>query len=184
MGPFNPNDGDNFYGVNEKKSKLFKVICKGISGDDGNLYRMYVSKNKETNVAVEGGNSFTYEYSFRMKAGKGSQAYIFPFIDDYTRAIKQYNFDFDGDGAIRLYTSEKKGLLLATSGDGSWASNQILISPKERNKTAEIIFQKKGNWYNDITFYLLNQYDKTIPFYTLPIGSRPLKNQKITIEHQ
>lgn len=184
MGPFNPKDGGGFLNSSGNKQRIFKIICKGIKGDDGNLYRLFVSTQRDINKTVSGGNSFTYEYSFRMKKGKGTQCYLFPFIDGYTKAIKQYNFDYDGDGSIRLYTIDKKGLLLSTSGNGEWATNTIEVSKNERNKTGEIVFVKKGHWHNDITFYLLNQYEKSVPFYTLPIGNRPAKNKKITVTYK
>ncbi|MCT4581373.1 MAG: hypothetical protein N4A35_08160 [Flavobacteriales bacterium] len=184
MGPFNPKDGGVFITPSGGKQRIFKLICKGLRGNDGNLYRLYVSALRDQNIAITGGNSFTYEYSFRMATGKEEECYVFPFIDNYTKAIKQYNFDYDGDGSIRLYTIEKKGLLLSTSGDGEWAENTIYISQNERNKTGEIMFKNKGNWHNDVTFYLLNQYDESMPFYTIPIGNRPVKSNKIIINHK
>ncbi len=45
---------------------IFKVICDGIEGDDGNLYRYFLSTMPDENKAVEGANAFAYEYSFRM----------------------------------------------------------------------------------------------------------------------
>ncbi len=184
MGPFNPKDGGGFVNTANNKQRIFKVICQGIAGDDGNAYRLFVSMEREKNIPINGANSFTYEYSFRMKTGKGAQCYLYPFIDTYTKAIKQYNFDYDGDGTIRLYTVKRKGLLLSTSEDGKWATNTIPIQEEERNKTGEIAFIKKGNWYNDVTFYMLNQYDKSVPFYTIPIGDKPLKNKKISVIHK
>ncbi len=42
FGPFNPAEGD----FNEKwNSNIFKIICEGISGDDGNLYRYFLSRS-------------------------------------------------------------------------------------------------------------------------------------------
>ncbi len=184
MGPFNPRDGGEFICPAGGKQRIFKVVCKGVKGNDGNLYRYYVSAKRDQNISIVGGNSFTYEYSFRMKKEKGAQCYIFPFIDRHTKAIQQYNFDYDGDGSIRLYTAEKKGMLLSTSGDGEWAQNTVKITENERNKSGEIVFAKKGGWYNDVTFYLLNQYDESLPFYTIPIGNRPMKNHKIVVTHQ
>lgn len=38
FGPFNPTEGE----YNEKwKSYIFKIVCEGITGDDGNLYRYF-----------------------------------------------------------------------------------------------------------------------------------------------
>ena len=45
--------------VNEFKSLVFKLVARGLSGNDGNLYRYFFSTSPTTNVAVEGGNAFT-----------------------------------------------------------------------------------------------------------------------------
>ena len=52
FGPFNPSSGD----YNAKwNSYIFKVVCEGISGDDGNLYKFFLSRDQNSNVPVEGG---------------------------------------------------------------------------------------------------------------------------------
>jgi len=45
---------------------MFKIICDGISGDDGNLYRYFLSRDPNNDVPIEGANAFTYSYCFRM----------------------------------------------------------------------------------------------------------------------
>ena len=63
FGPFNPTAGDP-----SKKWPvfIFKIVIEGISGDDGNLYKFFLSRDPENNIPIEGGNAFTYEYTFRM----------------------------------------------------------------------------------------------------------------------
>ena len=59
FGPFNPSEGE----FSEKLGGyIFKIIAQGISGDDGNLYRYFLSSSPSTNIPVEGGNLFTYKY--------------------------------------------------------------------------------------------------------------------------
>ena len=64
FGPFNPAEGefqkitDDYY--------IFKVICEGIAGDDGNMYNYYLSTDPDENIPIEGANAFAYEYLFRM----------------------------------------------------------------------------------------------------------------------
>ena len=44
FGPFNPSEGD----FNERwNSYIFKIVCEGVSGDDGNLYRFFLSRDPE-----------------------------------------------------------------------------------------------------------------------------------------
>ena len=78
FGPFNPSEGD----FNTRwNSNIFKIICEGISGDDGNLYRYFLSSDANTNIPIEGANAFTYAYHFRMWNDFKSVAHIYPFID-------------------------------------------------------------------------------------------------------
>ena len=62
FGPFNPQEGEY---VEKFDSRVFKIIAQGESGDDGNLNRYFLSTHSKENREVEGGNLFTYEYTFR-----------------------------------------------------------------------------------------------------------------------
>jgi hypothetical protein len=78
FGPFVATQGD----YNEKwDSYMFKIICDGVSGDDGNLYRYFLSRDPNNDVPVEGANAFTYEYTFRMWNDIKKVSHIYPFID-------------------------------------------------------------------------------------------------------
>ncbi|MCX6330385.1 MAG: hypothetical protein NTZ85_12850, partial [Bacteroidia bacterium] len=94
FGPFNPTAGD----FNPKWGYIFKVVCEGISGDDGNLYRYFMSRDPGNNLPIEGANAFTYEYTFRMWNDFRSVSHIYPYIDTGVIFIKQRNFDWDDDG--------------------------------------------------------------------------------------
>lgn len=59
FGPFNPTEGEY---VEKWQGYVFKIIVEGVEGDDGNMYRFFLSTDPETNKAVEGGNAFAYEY--------------------------------------------------------------------------------------------------------------------------
>ena len=75
---------------NEKwKSYIFKIVCEGISGDDGNLYRYFLSRDANTDLPIEGANAFTYEYTFRMWNDTKSIAHIYPYVDTGIVSIKQ-----------------------------------------------------------------------------------------------
>ena len=52
--------------VEKLGGRVFKIIAQGISGDDGNLYRYFLSTSPLENIAIEGGNLFTYKYHFRL----------------------------------------------------------------------------------------------------------------------
>ncbi len=50
FGPFVPSSGD----FNKKYNAwLFKVVIEGISGDDGNLYRFFMSRDPRIDVPIQ-----------------------------------------------------------------------------------------------------------------------------------
>lgn len=179
FGPFNPNEGE----LEEKYGGfVFKVIAEGIAGNDGNLYRYYMSNSPTENRAVEGGNSFTFEYCFRLHASSSQVSHIYPYIDEVVISLKQSNFDWDDDGKIKIVSVAKKGSYAYASGDNKWASSSHKIVDAEKGKSLDIQFIKKdgsNSPNNNVVFYITNQYGESLPFYTIPIGGVPVYNVRI-----
>ncbi len=178
MGPFNPLEGEY---IPEFSGYVFKLIIEGQSGDDGNLYKVYLSSRENDNYAIEGANLFTYEYSIRLVSSTKSIAHIYPFLDDQVTSIKQHNFDFDNDGEIRLYSVAKNGHLASKSGDNQWSMSEHEIVDSERGTSLDLQIVKKGAWNNDMVVYVTNQYDVSLPFYSIPIGGAPKYKYKIKL---
>ncbi|MEP4533764.1 MAG: hypothetical protein ABJ004_11820 [Cyclobacteriaceae bacterium] len=180
FGPFNPTEGENDPAV---KGYVFKVICEGVKGDDGNLYRYFFSLDPNENIEVEGANAFTYEYSFRLPQKPKIIAHIYPFIDEGVISVTQHNFDFDYDGEIVLYSVEKNRHKMARSPNLGWAYSTHEITPEEQNTTIDIQILKHGRVNNDMVFYLRNQYNQAIPFFTIPIGGPPKYKYKVNLSY-
>jgi len=183
FGPFNPAEGEY---IKQLDSYVFKIIAEGISGNDGNLYKYYFSLDPNKNVLVEGGNSFTYEYSFRMSDNPNHKSHIYPLIDDKTVSIKVYLFDWDNEGKVRLVSNSKNGRSLKLSGDGNWIVNKFIILKEEKNSTFDIQFIKPSTNTmnnNNGVVYIKNQYDEALPFFTAPIGGPPKYKYKIKVEN-
>ncbi|MFM1998155.1 MAG: hypothetical protein RL204_102 [Bacteroidota bacterium] len=182
FGPFNPAEGELApkYG-----GYIFKVICEGIKGDDGNLYRYFMSTKSDKNIPVEGGNAFTFEYTFRLHADGNQTSHVYPYIDDKVISIMQYNFDWDNDGYIKLVSVSNSGELLKTSKENLWAESKYIIKDTERGKSLDIQF-KKGKESNvnnnNVVFYVRNQYGEQLPFFTIPIGGIPKPQGEVTIK--
>lgn len=183
FGPFNPSEGEFSaqYG-----GYIFKVICEGIKGDDGNLYRYYLSTASDKNIAVEGGNAFTFEYTFRLHSDGGQVSHIYPFIDEKVISIIQYNFDWDNDGYIKLISAINPGEFLKTSIENKWAESKYEIKSGERGKSIDIQFKKSGKSSgvnnNNVVFYIRNQYGQQLPFFTIPIGGVPKPRGQINVK--
>jgi hypothetical protein len=180
LGPFNPVEGEL---QSELGGRVFKVIVEGLDGDDGNLYRLFLSSDAEENKAVEGGNGFAYEYSFRLADTKGSISHLYPFVGQNVTAVKIKIFDFDNDGLIRVVSVAKKGDINQPAGQGLWIESTHKISKPEINTSLDIQFIKeKDIKNNNIVVFISNQYGELMPFFTSPIGGIPKYSYKIGVK--
>jgi hypothetical protein len=171
FGPINPSEGEM---VPEFGGHVFKLIAQGISGDDGNLYRIFVSTSQHENKPIEGGNAFTYEYTFRMHDNPANISHIYPYIDDKVVSVKITNFDWDNDGMIRVISVAKNGVKVDVSGEGDWKSTTLPVVAEEKNTSFDIQFVKKNPIKNNnVVIYVTNQYGELLPFYVSPIGGIP-----------
>jgi len=177
FGPFNPSQGEL---QAENGGYIFKFIIEGLDGDDGNLYKLFLSNSAENNVPIEGGNSFCYEYTIRLPDKIGSVSHIYPFLPLNLKAVKIHIFDYDNEGSIRLVTICRKGQVPKSESEGAWFVEEVKIVQQELNTTMDIQFiKKKSIKNNNIAVYITNQYNKVIPFYSAPIGGVPKYKYRI-----
>ena len=171
FGPLNPLEGEL---VPEFGGYVFKLVAQGLTGDDGNLYRYFLSSEPTGNVAVEGGNAFTYEYAFRLKGGaSGGTTHLYPFVNDQVVSIKQSNFDADADVALTVFSVAKNGQPAAVSGDKQWASSVFPITKNEHGLSLDLRLRNRSRASNDMVFYVTDQYDTALPFFAVPLGGPP-----------
>lgn len=180
FGPFNPKEGEL---SKEYGGYVFKIVAEGLKGDDGNNYKYFLSSSGEDNRPIEGSNLFTFEYTFALHPVNKSVAHIYPFVDNSVVAIQVHIFDFDNDGIIRLVSVSKKGTNIPVSGEDHWKITTYPITEEEKKTSLDIQIIKTTNVrHNNVSFYITNQYGKTMPFYTIPIGGIPKFKYKIQVE--
>jgi hypothetical protein len=180
FGPFNPSAGD----FNSKWGYIFKIVCEGISGDDGNLYRFFLSRDPENNIPIEGANAFTYEYTFRMWNDFKSVAHIYPYVDTGVVYIKLSNFDWDRDGHILVVSRYKQGIDAPISNEADWAETRIAIEPQEVGSSLDFQFHKRQGELvknNNVVVTLENQRGDALQFFSSPIGGVPVYQTSIAI---
>jgi hypothetical protein len=181
FGPFNPTEGEYLpdYG-----GYVIKVIIEGVSGDDGNLYSLYMSSLANENQQVEGAFAFYFKYKFRLHDDVNEVSHIYPFIHEDVVAVKQTNFDWDNDGVIRIISVAKNGEFLNVSGDNVWNESRHEVQPAEKNTSYDIQIIKKKSAHiknNNVVIFLKNQYGDLMPFYSVPIGGIPKYKYSIGI---
>ena len=182
FGPFNPFEGEY---VEKLGGRVFKIIAQGISGDDGNIYRYFLSTSPVKNISVEGGNLFTYKYHFRFSDDQKQVSQIYPFVDDRTISIEVSNFDWDNDGVIRIFSIAKDGVFCVPSGEDNREIMKFPIVAEEKNSTIEIQFIKNQSVQvrnNNVVIAIRNQYGESLPFYVVPIGGIPVYSPKIRMK--
>lgn len=174
FGPFNPTDGE----FNLKwNSYMFKIVCEGVAGDDGNLYRYFLSSDPNNNIPLEGANAFTYKYIFRMWNDFRSVAHIYPYIDTGIISVKTTNFDWDSDGKILVVSRYRQGIEVNISGEDHSEESIIDVQPEEVNSSLDFQFHKRqGDLVknNNVVITTKNQRDESMPFYSSPIGGVPV----------
>lgn len=182
FGPFNPSEGEY---TEKYQGHIFKIITEGKGGDDGNLYRYFLSTSFDENIDVEGANAFTYEYSFRMWNTADNVSHIYPFIDDECISVKQENFDWDGDGVIRVVSVARKGQLVNVSGEDEFVESEFNIFEEEIGKSLDFQFIKQRIPFvvinNNVVISVRNQYGELMPFFTIPIGGVPKYKYNIKV---
>jgi hypothetical protein len=184
FGPFNPTEGEL---VSEYGGYIFKIISEGLAGDDGNLYKYFLSSSPTENKAIEGGNAFTFEYTFRLSDNQKDVAHLYPYIEQNVYSVRLSNFDFDNDGEINIVSMVKKGELSKASGDDTWADTEHKIVEKEKKTTLDVQFIKSKKAViknNNVTLYVTNQDGNLLPIYTVPIGGVPQHNSKIQFKQK
>jgi len=184
FGPFNPADGEYY---SKFSSNVFKIVCDGMAGDDGNLYRYFLSRRPDSNVPIEGGNAFTYEYTFRMWNNNDTSyvSHIYPFIDSGCIYIKQKNFDWDDDGNFIIVSVVRKGQSMLLSKEDNWIEDRLPIDEEEIGKSLDFRFYKKREALvrnNNVVVSTENQYGENLPFFTSPIGGVPVYKPRITVK--
>ncbi len=183
FGPFNPADGEYYP---KFLSNIFKIICDGVTGDDGNLYRYAISRRPDANVPIDGANAFTYEYTFRMWNNNDTAfvSHIYPFIDSGCVYIQTRNFDWDTDGNFIVVSVERKGQVLPLSGEDVWETSRMPILEGEIGKSLDFRFYKRRGELvknNNVVVSVQNQYGENLPFFSAPIGGVPVYKPRIKV---
>lgn len=180
MGPFNPAEGELQPDIG---GRVLKIVIEGMEGDDGNLYRLFISSDPNSNKTVEGANGFAYEYTFRLADEKGAVAHLYPFVPEGVTAVKIKVFDYDDEGMIRVVSVAKKGDVCHLSQEQSlWMESRHRVMKAEINTSLDVQFIKqKDIRNNNIVVFISNQYGESMPFYTTPIGGIPKYNAKINV---
>ncbi len=184
FGPFNPTSGDF---SEQWNSNLFKIVSEGVAGDDGNMYRYFLSREANSNVPIEGGNAFTYSYTFRLWNENQSISHIYPYVDTGVVYIRQRNFDWDNDGNILVVSRYKQGIELNVSNEDNWVEDRVPIEQEEIGSSLDFQFHKRQDFLvrnNNVVVTLESQRGDALPFFSSPIGGVPVYQPTIQVRQK
>lgn len=181
MGPFNPVEGELQPDIG---GRVIKLVVEGLEGDDGNLYKLFLSSDPNDNKPVEGGNTFAYEYAFRLNDNPGAVSHLYPFVGPGVTAVKVKVFDYDDEGQMKMVSVAKKGEVAEPKAyEDNWLESTYKITRLEINTSLDIQFIKQKNIRNNnIVVAISNQYGELMPFFTTPIGGVPKYTMKIGVK--
>jgi len=170
-----PNEGE---WSNELNAYVFKIICDGMSGDDANLYKYFVSSSGTENVPIQGVNPFAYELCFRLNQNTSKRSHFYPFIESNVVKVHFHHFDLDSSAYLKVNSIVRKDVPLAPSGNGVWRQSEQKIFGAEQNTSMDYQIRSKSPLPNDAVVYFTNQYGDAIPFFSTPIGGLPQDHYK------
>ncbi len=176
---FKDNRWYNFISIDKSgkdSSKIFdhySLKISGITGNDGNIFDIFVSSSSKKNVAPEGSTVFTYKPTIRLpKIGKFAELrFLSPKeLNEFT----VFNFDVAG-GDVAVETPFRSNLKVKASGQDAWAASTVQIDRFEQNRINSVKFSRGNEIPNDATFFILDQNGNSIPFITPIYYQKPNK---------
>ncbi len=128
FGPYDKTQG-------EKKGDFyrFKLVVKGLSGDDQNMFKVMISP--------EGSEAFVENITFRLLPHQGDEMYFYPEIPEGTRQIVVENYDLDKTGGFSTLqvNALSKKMDINDSESGQWSRTFIPVETETGGRMVYII---------------------------------------------
>ena len=125
LGPIMKNEGEYF---DEEGIYAFKLLVEARDGgDDCNLYRLFISEEKNKNIEIAGCFAFMYEQCFILPNDPDLESHLYPAIPEDASFFHINNYDFDNDGEIKIIGPEGRTWSVEISGDQNWENSQMYI---------------------------------------------------------
>jgi len=182
VNPFQDNKWYNFQKLNPLDGELrgehyyFKLVVKGSSGNDGNIFDVAVSSNEKSNSPVDGVEVLSYAPTIRLPE-KNIFAEMRFFTPGDAEALEIHNFDA-ANALINLETKYRSNLKVTPSQQDNWSYSRIQLDPIEKNIINAVSFRDGGEIPNDATFFVTDDKDRILPIihpvYQHKPNSRPV----------
>jgi len=159
---FDPKDGEP-----SDSSYIFRLRVTGLSGDDGNVFDVAVSRHPDENRPRKGVEILTYEPTLRLPRKKMSAEMRF-FVPADVPEITVHNFDAAW-GKMLVSTAFRSHIRVQSSGQDRWAGTKIKLSNIESGRRCGLTLIGGEEIPNDATFAITDYKDRHLPIH-LPIA--------------
>lgn len=144
----------------------FRLIVKGIEGNDQNLFSVRVSPESVV--------SFADMITFRLASGTGKKKYFYPGVSASTTGLTIKNYDLDpmGGTSVLVDNASNQEYKVNDSDSGQWADTQIALQAQSERKLVYVITRGRQIGAN-AGLKILDQNGQPLPIYFH--GPEPVK---------
>ena len=129
----------------------FVLLVEGVSGNDGNVFDVAVSRAEDGNQAPDGLKLYSFMPTFQVPQGNKLAELGFDLPAD-AKALSVENFDAAG-GAI-TFAGRFRSAALSASGKSQWRRDEIVAAADEPGQTASLTVAEGNETPNDLTIFV------------------------------
>jgi len=148
--------------IQAKPGKIYKLLVRGLSGFEGNLYDYFFSLQADRNVPVQQLSAYAYKLNIRQFSA-ANMAIRLPFVLP-TDSVNIRNYDCDDVVKSYLSIPETAELIpLPISGSAEWKQKNIPVPAGAAGKPAFVNILTAAEAFNDMIFALYDRKGNPIP---------------------
>lgn len=116
------------------QGNLFKIVIEGLTGDDGNNYKLFFSSSKEKMIRPAGCKIFFNDLTFMLPEESHKKAQLEISIPYRASGISLSNFDMENCGQILLFSEVREGQKIRPAKNDQYSSALLKIFSEEKGK--------------------------------------------------
>lgn len=147
FGPFTAAHGEAYNGY-----AYFKLMAQANSGAGINLFKVGIS--------TEQAEIFSYDVTLRLGGVTGDQLQVMVDVPPGTKAIKEYNFDFDDGGTPSL-----DGINLIASQTGKWTGNRVTTDGLNLDQRLSYVLLRGEQSRPNLGFHFTDSDDRALAMF-------------------
>jgi len=154
FGPYDISEGEEI-----QRRRRFKLMVKGIRGDDANLFSIRISPDTA--------QSFAYDITFRLMPREGDIMNFYPLVPPRIDKITVENYDIDRDGGVStLYDPfQRIKYDINDSSTAQWAKTVIPLKRVAFSQKLKYTIVKARQRHGHAGLRIFDDQGKPVPIY-------------------